>query len=88
MSNPYRPGTAADAAWVATHTFPGADRERQALQWIGEQCESFTSGRCWDYGRTPDAPYTADKWCAGCIAAWGLGDGPETPRRNAEVTVR
>lgn len=57
----------------------GAARTQQALQWIGTQCESFTRGRCWDDGnaRTPDAEYTADRWCDGCLAAWGLGEGPD-----------
>jgi hypothetical protein len=54
------------------------DRWRQALLWIGTHCENLTEGRCWDGGlRAPDAEYGADKWCAGCLAAWGLGEGPD-----------
>lgn len=54
-------------------------RWRLALNFIGTQCESLTKGRCWDegQGKAPDAEYTADRWCDGCLAAWGLGQGPD-----------
>jgi hypothetical protein len=60
-------------------TEPG--RERQALQWIGTVCESFTSGRCWDNGRlATGARFADEQWCAGCLATWGLGlDEPTAP---------
>jgi hypothetical protein len=49
-------------------------RMRRALQWIGPECQSYTTGvgSCWA-NRQPDAEYAADRWCDGCIAAWGLG---------------
>jgi hypothetical protein len=50
---------------------------RQALLLIGTACENFLNSSCWANGRSPDAAYTADKWCAPCIAAYGLGVGPE-----------
>jgi hypothetical protein len=49
------------------------DRMRQALLWIGPECATYTSGNCRDSGRTPDAEYGDDRWCDGCIAAYGLG---------------
>jgi hypothetical protein len=62
-------------------------RAEQALRWIGtDYCESLWTRpghkqqRCWDDNRTPDAEFTADKWCAGCLAAYGLGvDEPAVP---------
>ena len=68
----------ADAILAAGRECPGQYRWRLALNWIGTQCETTTVGRCWDYGnRTPDAEYGADRWCDGCLAAYGLGEGPE-----------
>lgn len=69
---------------------PWITRERQALQWIGTECRSFTTGRCWDYNRTPAAEYLADRWCEGCIAAHGLGEpaltvGPPPPEHRVIV---
>lgn len=53
-------------------------RRATALQWIGTECATDTKGRCWhNTGRTPTAEYLADRWCHGCMAAWGLGvDNP------------
>lgn len=31
-------------------------------------CTNFTRGRCWDYGRLRGAKYSADAWCAACVA--------------------
>ena len=65
----------------------GRDRMRQALLWIGSECTIYTSGNCHDSGRTPDAEYAFDRWCEGCIAAYGLGiidaGDPARIRRDA-----
>ncbi|MGH7743259.1 MAG: hypothetical protein ACREQ5_00355 [Candidatus Dormibacteria bacterium] len=37
-------------------------------------CTNFTSGRCWDDGRTRGAQYGADAWCDACVAADALED--------------
>lgn len=39
-------------------------------------CERLTTGpgSCWRHHEwSPDAPYTADRWCAPCIALKALG---------------
>jgi hypothetical protein len=49
---------------------------RTAVRLIGTECENFRSGTCVDSGRTPDARYTADRWCDHCILREALaGDG-------------
>ncbi|UVG35283.1 hypothetical protein SEA_CECE_277 [Microbacterium phage Cece] len=47
----------------------------------GEACEAFTSGDCTDpvSGRTPDAPYLADRYCSPCRLRAALAE----PRRGA-----
>lgn len=52
-------------------------RMRQALLWIEPVCERYTSGNCYQPGCTPDAKYYDDKWCDGCISAYGLGTDPD-----------
>jgi hypothetical protein len=49
-------------------------RMRRALLCIGPKCHNYTTGvgSCWR-DRHRDAQYSADRWCDGCIAAWGLG---------------
>lgn len=51
------------------------ERVSSALRLIDRHgCSNYTSGRCWDAGRTRGAPYTADSWCKACVAADALGD--------------
>ena len=57
-------------------TFADIARMRQALLWIEPVCSAHTSGTCYGH-RTPDARYSADRWCDGCIAAHGLGVDPD-----------
>ena len=51
---------------------PGGEEIRAALNLIAERsCENFTGGpgSCWRApGRTPEARYTAERWCDPCIA--------------------
>ena len=52
----------------------------------GDGCDNFTSGpgSCWsEPGRSPDAQYTAEKWCVNCIALAAL-----LPRRAREEKGR
>jgi hypothetical protein len=52
------------------------ERMIAALLAIGPKCETYTRGTCYE-DKTMDAPYTADRWCNGCIAAWGLAVNPD-----------
>lgn len=62
---------------------PAQGRAIQALRWLAGPCDLDTTPghRCWLPGenRTPDAPYSAYRWCESCTAAYGLGEGPVYP---------
>jgi hypothetical protein len=64
---------------------------RTAVRLIGTECENFRSGTCVDSGRTPDARYTADRWCDHCIlreALAGPGVQPTEEQRADEDQKR
>jgi hypothetical protein len=44
----------------------------------GDRCENFTSGpgSCTRTSRTPDAEFSAERWCNACIAHRALHGGP------------
>jgi hypothetical protein len=62
------------------------DRFRRALELIGTDCETYTGpATCVeDPGRRPDAEYTADRWCDGCIARTAQSIRADERERIAE----
>jgi hypothetical protein len=62
-------GIVSDVALLAEHR----DRYRKALELIGTDCETFTGPTCLDDpARSPDAEYTAYRWCDRCISRTAL----------------
>ncbi len=64
---------AADLADFARTLELALGEAREALKLIAGPCENFWGSDCYGTGRTPDAKYTADRWCDPCIARRALG---------------